>query len=116
MWGTQLFSGNKSFNLIFKATQFNEISSKSLNLKYEAIEFNEIVDNDLLNLFPVNISAILTNKIQILHEYEHLYFEFALILNKWVFNDNTSFYRCIFYFMLLILFVCIIYRADRCIV
>ena len=78
----------------------------------ETVEFDEIIDDDVFNFFPVDEGPVFVDVVEVLHKDEDFDFEFILVLDEGVFDDEIAFGRCEFNFLLLILLVSVINRAD----
>ena len=57
----------------------------------ETIQLDKIINNNILNILPINMHPKLSNMIKVLHENGDIKFELVLILNERILNDDDSF-------------------------
>ncbi len=67
---------------------------------YERIQVDEVVDDDLFDLFPVDLSSFFVQFNQILHQEESIHFQLVFISDEGVLHHDQPLPGLIFYFYL----------------
>jgi hypothetical protein len=57
----------------------------------ETIELDKIIDNNILNILPINMRPELAHMIKVLHENRDIKFKLILVLNERILNDDDPF-------------------------
>lgn len=78
----------------------------------KAVQLDKVLNDNLLNLFPVYKSSVLTYEVQILHQDQNLDLKFVLILHERVLDDNFPLDWVKTDFFLSIFLICVLNRAN----